>query len=160
MERCVHTYIKGDVMNGHYRLMVKRMARRKGLKGWARPLVDGRIEAVFKGDDGTVEEMLDELESASLNSRSRQCDRSDAPVRDVEAREIDESEVNGVGGFKLLHGARLATSNVGKDLGTCGRIEEKGRKWLRCQVYGYEPLEPRHCETCGGAGEELDAEGS
>lgn len=158
MEKCVHTYINGDVMNGHYRLMVKRMARRKGLKGWARPLVDGRIEAVFKGEGGTVDEMLDELEAGSLTSRSRECDRDDSLVQEVEAREIDESEVTGVGGFKLLHGARLATSNVGKEYGTCGQIEEKGRDWLRCQVYGYEPLEPRHCETCGGAGEELAAE--
>lgn len=155
MEKCVHAYVKGDVMNGQYRIQMKRLARKNGIRGWARPLVDGRVEAVLKGRAEAVDEMLNEMEAASLTGRARKSDRDGELVQRLETRELDRNEVEGLGGFKLLHGARLSPSGIGLEVAECESVQDKGRSWLRCRVYGYEPLEPRHCEECGGEGEAL-----
>jgi len=158
MEIGVHAYIEGEVMNGHYRIMLKRLAREKGVRGWARPLVDGRIEAVFRGAEDAVNEVLDELREASLTGRRRDSECSESLVRDVETRELEDSDVANVGGFNLIHGARLTPTGIGLEVDDCDNVEKKGGKlvdvegtgdsWLRCRLYGYEPLEPRHCDAC------------
>lgn len=159
MERGVHAYIEGEVMNGHYRNMMRRLADDLDVTGWARPLVDGRIEAIFRGTEEAVERMLDEVRSGSVTGRRREHDREDSLVDDVETRVLDPSLVEERDHFRLVHGARLTPTGIGRSIADCDNAEKKGGKlvnvkngesdWLRCRVYGYEPLEPRHCDDCG-----------
>ncbi|MEM4202390.1 MAG: acylphosphatase, partial [Candidatus Hadarchaeum sp.] len=44
-------------------------ARRLGIKGWIRNLKDGRVEAVFEGEDQAVEEMIRWCKKGSPLSR-------------------------------------------------------------------------------------------
>lgn len=141
------TFVSGEVMNGQFRIMMKRVAKRAGVSGWAQPLVDGRIEAILKGDRDAVEEVLGELEEPSLNGRTRRRDREDGLVDEIETSVIDPSEVEAQS-FKIKHGARVTPSDKGMEITECNAVEKKGKDWYRCRVYGYEPLEPRHCQDC------------
>lgn len=50
--------IAGRVQGVFFRVTCAEEARRRGLGGWVRNLPDGRVEAVFDGDDAAVEEMV------------------------------------------------------------------------------------------------------
>lgn len=56
--RRVRTIIKGRVQGVWFRQSTADEATRLGLRGWARNLADGAVEAVFEGDAGAVETML------------------------------------------------------------------------------------------------------
>jgi len=51
--------ISGRVQGVGFRYATRAAAVRLGLSGWVRNLPDGRVEALFCGDENTLEEMLD-----------------------------------------------------------------------------------------------------
>lgn len=55
----VHVYISGRVQGVFFRYETKRLADSIGVKGWVRNLPDGRVEAVFEGEDELVRKMID-----------------------------------------------------------------------------------------------------
>jgi len=57
--KAVRVRIEGRVQGVGFRDWVEREARRRGLSGWVRNRSDGTVEAVFSGDDGAVDDMLD-----------------------------------------------------------------------------------------------------
>jgi acylphosphatase len=54
----VHVLIAGRVQGVFFRAATKDEARARGLKGWVRNLPDGRVEALFEGDQQVLEGML------------------------------------------------------------------------------------------------------
>jgi acylphosphatase len=56
--RRVHVFISGRVQGVAFRHNTVKTARSLNLKGWVRNLEDGRVEAVFEGDDDPVNVML------------------------------------------------------------------------------------------------------
>jgi len=54
-----HVLISGRVQGVLFRLNTKKEADELGISGWVRNLADGRVEAVFEGDKGNVEQMVD-----------------------------------------------------------------------------------------------------
>ena len=54
----VHVFISGRVQGVFFRAATQRMAKDFNLTGWVRNMVDGRVEAVFEGDDANVDKML------------------------------------------------------------------------------------------------------
>jgi acylphosphatase len=54
----VHVLIEGRVQGVFFRASTRDEARTRGLTGWARNLPDGRVEALFEGDQRQVEDML------------------------------------------------------------------------------------------------------
>ena len=54
----VHVVIEGRVQGVFFRAATRDEARARGLKGWVRNLPDGRVEALFEGDQRLLEEML------------------------------------------------------------------------------------------------------
>jgi acylphosphatase len=56
--RTVRLRISGRVQGVGYRAWMIATATRLGLSGWVRNRLDGSVEALVSGDDGTVEAMV------------------------------------------------------------------------------------------------------
>ena len=57
----LHVYVEGLVQGVGFRAWTRATADSLGLEGWVKNLPDGRVEAVFEGDEGAVKQMLAEL---------------------------------------------------------------------------------------------------
>ncbi len=54
-----HVFVKGRVQGVLFRYTTKEEANLRAVKGWARNLEDGRVEAVFEGAREKVDEMIE-----------------------------------------------------------------------------------------------------
>lgn len=54
----VHVIISGRVQGVWFRASTKQKAEMLGLTGWVRNTNDGRVEAVFEGDNDKLDEMI------------------------------------------------------------------------------------------------------
>lgn len=54
----VHVYISGRVQGVCFRSVTRQKAQGFELTGWVRNMSDGRVEAVFEGEDPVVDKML------------------------------------------------------------------------------------------------------
>lgn len=59
MKARAHVHITGRVQGVFFRAETADLARNLGLTGWVRNLPDGRVEAVFEGEKGAVEQAVD-----------------------------------------------------------------------------------------------------
>ena len=84
----VHVFISGRVQGVGYRYSTVDTASQLGLSGWVRNLPDDRVEAVFEGCYGKVEEMI------------RWCHQGPAAAV-VENVVIEYEQPAGVGGFEI-----------------------------------------------------------
>jgi acylphosphatase len=55
----VHIYVFGKVQGVFFRQNTKRQAQSRGVCGWVSNLSDGRVEAVFEGEELSVNEVVD-----------------------------------------------------------------------------------------------------
>jgi len=53
----VHVFVSGWVQGVFFRAETRDLARQLGLTGWVRNLWDGRVEAVFEGEDWAIEQL-------------------------------------------------------------------------------------------------------
>lgn len=61
--------VSGHVQGVGFRYFVNRMAQRYGLSGYARNLVDGRVEFLLQGDPQAVERAVMEIHSGPRHAR-------------------------------------------------------------------------------------------
>ncbi|NHV99987.1 MAG: acylphosphatase [Thaumarchaeota archaeon] len=54
-----HVHVSGRVQGVFFRYETKSLADELGVKGWVRNLPDGRVEAVFEGEETLVRRMID-----------------------------------------------------------------------------------------------------
>ncbi|MGQ4892169.1 MAG: acylphosphatase [Candidatus Njordarchaeia archaeon] len=54
-----HVYISGLVQGVFFRASTKEVADKLGVKGFVRNLPDGRVEAVFEGDEESVKKIIE-----------------------------------------------------------------------------------------------------
>ncbi len=54
-----HVYVSGKVQGVFFRQNTKREAQSEGVKGWIRNLEDGRVEAVFEGEEKAVKALVE-----------------------------------------------------------------------------------------------------
>jgi acylphosphatase len=54
-----HIYVTGTVQGVFFRQNTKRQAQSRDVCGWIRNLSDGRVEAVFEGEEASVKEVID-----------------------------------------------------------------------------------------------------
>lgn len=77
----VHLWISGRVQGVFFRVYAQKEAVRLGLSGWVKNLPDGRVEALFEGDDVAVDKMLEwhtlQLDMASNNRVSPNTSKRD-----------------------------------------------------------------------------------
>ena len=59
MKTRAHVFIKGRVHGVFFRSETKHNANRYDVKGWVRNLPDMRVEAVFEGEKGSVQTLID-----------------------------------------------------------------------------------------------------
>jgi len=55
----VHVFVAGWVQGVNFRYSTIQEAIRLGVNGWVRNLPDGRVEAVYEGRRGAVEELVE-----------------------------------------------------------------------------------------------------
>ena len=60
-----HVFVSGRVQGVYYRASTRDAAREHGVDGWVRNLDDGRVEAVFEGDEDAVDAMCAWCETGS-----------------------------------------------------------------------------------------------
>jgi len=77
MKKSVRIYFRGTVQGIFFRQFIKDNADKRGLKGFARNLEDGRVEAWLEGDSERVDEMI---EVCRIGPRHSQ-------IKDVEVKE-------------------------------------------------------------------------
>jgi acylphosphatase len=58
MKTQIHVIILGRVQGVWYRASTKQKAEELGLTGWVKNTFDGNVEAVFEGEELTVNEMI------------------------------------------------------------------------------------------------------
>lgn len=54
-----HVFISGRVQGVFFRSEARQEARRIGVAGWVRNTPDGKVEAVFEGEEKSVKEIID-----------------------------------------------------------------------------------------------------
>jgi acylphosphatase len=59
MNARAHVLVGGRVQGVFFRSETGFHARRLNIKGWVRNLADGRVEAVFEGDESNVKQLVD-----------------------------------------------------------------------------------------------------
>lgn len=53
-----HVFVSGQVQGIFFRQSTKEKARENGVTGWVRNLPDGRVEAVFEGEEEAVKSLV------------------------------------------------------------------------------------------------------
>ena len=80
--------VSGEVQGVFYRDTCRRVARQQGVAGWVRNLPDGRVEAVFEGDAGSVERLVSWTRSGPSRATVTAVDVHDEPAEGLTAFEI------------------------------------------------------------------------
>lgn len=75
----IRVFINGRVQGVFFRQALKAKAKQNKVNGWVRNLRDGRVEAVFEGDDEKVATLIEWCHAGPAN----------AIVEDVEIRNED-----------------------------------------------------------------------
>ncbi|MGB9740613.1 MAG: acylphosphatase [Candidatus Bathyarchaeia archaeon] len=65
----VHVFVSGRVQGVFFRSETRYEARKRGVKGWVRNLPDGRVEAVFEGEEKSVKELIEFCERGPPGAR-------------------------------------------------------------------------------------------
>jgi len=59
MKARAHVFVSGRVQGIFFRSETKHKAESHNVKGWVRNLPDGRVEAVFEGEEETVKALIE-----------------------------------------------------------------------------------------------------
>jgi len=59
VKKRIHITVSGRVQGVFFRASTRETAGKLGLLGWVRNLPDGRVEAVFEGEEGPLLSMLE-----------------------------------------------------------------------------------------------------
>jgi len=85
----VHVFVSGLVHGVFFRSKTSAEARRQGVTGWVHNLFDGRVEAVFEGEEESVKRLLDFCRTGTAGARISKVD----VVRETYTGEFDSFEI-------------------------------------------------------------------
>ena len=83
-----HVFVSGKVQGVYYRANTRETAGERGVAGWVRNLDDGRVEAVFEGEETDVEAMVEWCHAGS-------------PRASVDDVDVEYEEPEGLEGFEI-----------------------------------------------------------
>lgn len=69
MKARVHIFVSGEVQRVFFRYNTHKKAVEYNLNGWVKNLHDGRVEAIFEGERGDVERILEFCRLGPPNAR-------------------------------------------------------------------------------------------
>lgn len=72
-----HIFITGRVQGVGFRHFTKKMARALDVKGWVKNLTDGRVEAVFYGDEDSVQELIERCKEGPSSAYVKEIEVND-----------------------------------------------------------------------------------
>lgn len=87
-----HVYVSGRVQGVFFRSETRYEAQERGVRGWVRNLRDGRVEAVFEGEEESVKELI------------ALCRRGPPGARVTHVDVMWESYTGEFEGFRIRHG--------------------------------------------------------
>jgi len=64
-----HVVISGGVQGGFFRQTTAYEAEKRGVTGWVRNLADGRVEAIFEGEEPNVKELVEYCRTGPRGAR-------------------------------------------------------------------------------------------
>jgi len=85
-----HVLVTGRVQGVFFRATTRETAREEGVDGWVKNLDDGRVEAVFEGEETAVEAMVEFCHAGSPQAR-------------VESVDVEYEEPQGIDGFDVRY---------------------------------------------------------
>ena len=83
-----HVFVSGTVQGVYYRASTRNAAREAGVDGWVKNRDDGRVEAVFEGEESAVEAMVEWCHTGS-------------DAASVERVEVEYDDPDGESGFEI-----------------------------------------------------------
>lgn len=83
-----HVFVSGTVQGVYYRASTRDAARDRGVDGWVKNRDDGRVEAVFEGEESAVEAMVEWCHTGS-------------DAASVERVEVEYDDPDGESGFEI-----------------------------------------------------------
>ena len=87
-ETRAHVFVSGRVQGVAFRANTRNTAREIGVDGWVQNLDDGRVEAVFEGEEESVERMVEWCHDGS-------------PAAEVENVDAEYGDPEGLSGFEI-----------------------------------------------------------
>ena len=87
-----HVFISGMVQGIFFRSETRKEAKKLGVKGWVRNLSDGRVEAVFEGEEREVEALVEF------------CKRGPPRARVTDVHVVMENYTGGFKDFEIMYG--------------------------------------------------------
>ncbi len=86
----VHVVVHGRVQGVGYRAFVEREAGRRRLEGWVRNCSDGTVEALFKGEAESIDDMIAACRRGPSGSRVDAVNQSPGTAADLRVRASGE----------------------------------------------------------------------
>lgn len=77
-----HVYVTGKVQGVFFRQNTKRQAQSHGVNGWVKNLEDGRVEAVFEGEEDAVKAVVEFCKSGPKGAEVISIDVNWEPFRE------------------------------------------------------------------------------
>jgi acylphosphatase len=78
--------VRGRVQGVAYRAWTEDEARARGIEGWVRNRRDGTVEAVFAGEEGAVEAMIEACREGPMLARVDAVDEREATADELKLR--------------------------------------------------------------------------
>ena len=91
MNKRLHVFISGNVQGVGLRYFLRNKAMRMGINGFVRNLQDGRVEAVFEGNDEGLQKVIEFCKRGTFISKVKNLDVKEESFRN-EFREFEIRE--------------------------------------------------------------------
>ena len=83
MIRGVKLLISGRVQGVYFRLFAQKKAKQLGIKGYAKNLVDGRVEIMAQADNSSIESFIEWSNKGPITARVDEVEVSEWPIDNV-----------------------------------------------------------------------------
>jgi len=91
MKSNIHVFITGRVQGVWFRASTKQKAEQLGITGWVRNTTDGRVEAIFEGEESSIKDMIEWCHHGPPHAK----------IEKVEKK--DQNPTNGFDGFSIKY---------------------------------------------------------